>query len=67
MPKLKTKSSAKKRFKITGSGKVMFASAGLAHNTSKRPSKMKRQNRGTQVMAAADAKVVKRHFIRGQA
>lgn len=65
MPKLKTKSSAKKRFKITGTGKVRFASACLSHNTAKRPQKMKRQNRGTQVMANCDAKVVKRNFLRG--
>ena len=28
MPKIKTKSSAKKRFKITGTGKVLYAPAG---------------------------------------
>ena len=66
MGKLKTKSSAKKRFKVTGTGKIVFASSYLSHNTSKRPTKMKRQNRGTQVMAAADAKVVKRHFMGGR-
>ena len=31
MPKLKTKSSAKKRFKITAKGKVMMAQAGKRH------------------------------------
>ena len=67
MPKLKTKSSAKKRFKITGTGKVRFASAGLSHNTSKRPQKMKRQYRGTQILANCNAKVVKRYFLRGYA
>lgn len=67
MPKLKTKSSAKKRFKLTGTGKVRFYSAGLRHNTSKRPMDMKRQNRGSQIMAAPDARVVKRNFLRGQA
>ena len=64
MPKLKTKSSAKKRFKLTAKGKVRFYSAFLSHNTSKRPQQMKRQNRGGQVMAAADAKIVKRNFLR---
>ena len=67
MPKLKTKSSVKKRFKITGTGKVRFASAYLSHNTAKRPQKMKRQNRGTQTLASCDARVVKRNFLRGQA
>lgn len=64
MPKLKTKSSAKKRFKITGSGKVRFFSANLRHNTSKRPRDMVRQGRGGQIMDASDAKVVKRHYLR---
>jgi len=64
MPKLKTKSSAKKRFSLTATGKVRFYSAGLRHNTSKRPQQMKRSNRGSQIMAAADAKVVRRNFLR---
>lgn len=64
MPKIKNKSSAKKRFKITASGKVKFYSACLRHNTSNRPTQMKRQNRGSQVMSAADATVVKRNWLR---
>jgi len=64
MPKLKNKSSAKKRFSLTGTGKVRFNSANLQHNTSKRPQKMKRTNRGTQIMANCDAKIVKRYFLR---
>ncbi|MEM7073157.1 MAG: 50S ribosomal protein L35 [Pseudomonadota bacterium] len=63
MPKLKTKSSAKKRFSITASGKVRFYSACLRHNTSKRPQQMKRQNRGSQIMAPGDARIVKRYFL----
>ncbi|MCH9779702.1 MAG: 50S ribosomal protein L35, partial [Alphaproteobacteria bacterium] len=42
MPKIKTHSSSKKRFKITGTGKVRFYSAYLRHNTSARPMDMKR-------------------------
>lgn len=64
MPKLKNKSSAKKRFKITATGKVKFFGAFLRHNTSNRPMQMKRQNRGAQVMCAANAKTVKRHWLR---
>lgn len=63
MPKLKTKSSAKKRFKVTGTGKIKFFSACLRHNTFKRPKQMKRQNRGGQIMDASDAKVVKKQFL----
>lgn len=65
MPKLKTKSSAKKRFKITGSGKVRFYSAYLRHNTSARPQKMKRQARGGRIMCDSDAKVVLKNWLRG--
>ena len=63
MPKMKNKASAKKRFKITAKGKVRFNSANLSHMLRRRSQKMKRTNRGTQIMAAPDAKVVKRHFL----
>ncbi|MDG1153763.1 MAG: 50S ribosomal protein L35 [Alphaproteobacteria bacterium] len=63
MPKMKTNSSAKKRFKKTASGKLKFASACLSHNTSTRPQQMKRQNRGTQVMAECDAKNIKKYLL----
>jgi len=48
---------------LTARGKVRFNSAGLSHMLRRRSQKMKRTNRGTQIMAAADAKVVKRHFL----
>lgn len=64
MPKLKNKSSAKKRFRLTAKGKVRFASANLNHMLRRRSQKMKRTNRGTQIMSASDAKVVKRHYLR---
>ena len=63
MPKLKTKSSAKKRFKLTSSGKVRFYSAYLSHNTFKRPQQMKRQNRGSQIVKECDAKAIKRYYL----
>jgi large subunit ribosomal protein L35 len=63
MPKMKTKSSAKKRFRLTARGKVRFNSAGLSHMLRRRSQKMKRTNRGTQIMAACDAKVVKRNYL----
>jgi large subunit ribosomal protein L35 len=64
MPKLKNKASAKKRFKITAKGKVRFNSANLRHMLRRRSQKMKRTNRGTQIMAPQDAKIVKRNFLR---
>ena len=39
MPKLKTKSGAKKRFKITGTGKVVYAQSGKRHGMIKRTTK----------------------------
>jgi len=64
MPKLKTKSGAKKRFKVTGTGKVLAANAFKRHNLRKRPQKMKRTARGTIVLADGDARKVKRHFLK---
>ena len=46
MPKIKTKSGAKKRFKITGSGKVLSAHAGKRHGMIKRTTKQIRDHRG---------------------
>ena len=51
MPKMKTNSGAKKRFKLTRSGKVKVAQAGKRHGMIKRTNKFIRQARGTMVMA----------------
>ena len=59
MPKMKTKSAAKKRFKITASGKVLAAAAGKRHGMIKRTRKFIRQARGTTVMSAPDEKIIK--------
>lgn len=64
MSKLKTKSGAKKRFKLTATGKVKFANAYKRHNLRKRPQKMKRQARGTEVMFPGDADKVVKHWLR---
>ncbi len=64
MPKLKNKSSAKKRFRLTATGQVRFNSAKLRHMLRRRSQKMKRTNRGTQIMAKADSRIVKRNFLR---
>ncbi len=58
MPKMKTKSSTKGRFRRTGSGKLISGYAKKRHNLRKRSKKMKRKARGTTVMAAADAKII---------
>ncbi|MEO1199064.1 MAG: 50S ribosomal protein L35 [Pseudomonadota bacterium] len=63
MPKLKTKSSAKKRFKVTAKGRVKAAAAGKRHGMIKRSNKFIRQARGTMVMADPDARIVLRNFM----
>ena len=60
MPKLKTKSGVKKRFKITGTGKVMAAQAGKRHNMIKRTPKFIRNARGSTVLEPGDAKIIKK-------
>ena len=59
MPKLKTKSGAKKRFKITATGKLKAGVAGKRHRLISHNAKYIRQNRGTKVMTEADTKIVK--------
>jgi len=59
MPKMKTKSSAKKRFRTTASGKIISAQAGKRHGMIKRSNKFIRNARGTAVMSSADSKIVK--------
>ena len=61
--KLKTKSSAKKRFKLTGSGLVKMAQCGKRHNMRKRNNRMLRDARGTTVMHTSDAKKVRNYFF----
>jgi large subunit ribosomal protein L35 len=63
MPKLKTKSGAKKRFKITAAGKVISAHAGKRHGMIKRTNKQIRNLRGTRVMFKADGENVKKYFL----
>jgi large subunit ribosomal protein L35 len=59
MPKLKTKSSVKKRFKITATGKVLAGPGNKRHGLINRSQKMKRSNRGSQTLTHADGLTVK--------
>jgi large subunit ribosomal protein L35 len=63
MPKIKTKSGAKKRFKVTGSGKVLSSQAGKRHGMIKRTNKQIRNHRGTRVMFKTDGDNVKKYFL----
>lgn len=63
MPKMKTKSGAKKRFKLTASGKVKAGQAGKRHGMIKRTNKQIRNKRGTVVLQDCDAKVIKKKYL----
>jgi len=60
MPKLKTKSSVKKRFKLTASGKVRSTQSGKQHGMIKRSNKQIRNQRGTAILSAPDARIIKK-------
>jgi large subunit ribosomal protein L35 len=59
MPKLKTKSGVKKRFKLTATGKIKMGVAGKRHRLISHNAKYIRQNRGTKILADADTARVK--------
>ena len=62
MPKMKSKSGAKKRFRLTATGKVRMTQSGKQHGMIKRTNKQIRNQRGTTIMSRQDAKIV-RKFI----
>jgi large subunit ribosomal protein L35 len=62
MPKMKTKSSAKKRFKMTASGKIRGAASGKQHGMIKRTNKQIRNQRGTMILSPGDAGLVRIHM-----
>ncbi len=63
MPKMKTKSAAKKRFKITATGKVLAGAANKRHRLISKSKKAKRQNRRMDVLSKADGIIIKRNFL----
>ena len=65
MPKMKTKSSAKKRFSLTATGKVRRSHAGKQHGMIKRTNKQIREHRGTTLLSPADAKIIKKFMPYG--
>jgi large subunit ribosomal protein L35 len=60
MPKQKTHSGAKKRFKVTGSGRVLRERAGVRHYLEHKPSRLTRRLSGTVEVAPGDVKKVKK-------
>jgi large subunit ribosomal protein L35 len=65
MPKMKTKSGAKKRFKITATGKIKAGVAGKRHRLISHSAKYIRQNRGTKVMSTSDQKTIRTYMPYG--
>ncbi len=59
MPKMKTHSGAKKRFRVTGSGKVMHQRARHVHKFQERSSTAARRLVNDKLVAGADLKKVK--------
>jgi len=60
MPKMKTNRGAAKRFKMSGSGKVVRRKAYTSHILTKKSTKRKRNLRKSGVVAASDAPGIKR-------
>jgi large subunit ribosomal protein L35 len=65
MPKMKTKSGAKKRFKVTATGKIKVAQAGKRHGMIKRTTKFIRKARGTMVLSKPDARIIRKFLPYG--
>jgi len=63
MPKLKSKRGAAKRFKVTGSGKVVAQKPFKRHILTKKVNKKIRQKRRPLVLSKADAKRMKRVLL----
>ena len=64
MPKMKTSSGARKRFKVTGSGKILRRHAMKSHNLEKKSSKRRRGFRKMYDVAESDVKRVQK-LLRG--
>ncbi len=62
MPKQKTKSGAKKRFKFTANGHIKVQQAGKRHGMIKRTAKFVRNARGTTVLSKQDEGIVKTYM-----
>jgi large subunit ribosomal protein L35 len=60
MPKMKTKSGAKKRFKFTASGKVKTGQANHRHRLIRKSKRSLREGKGTSVLSHSETQRVKR-------
>ncbi|MBP0616285.1 MULTISPECIES: 50S ribosomal protein L35 [Jiella] len=62
MPKMKTKASAKKRFRMTANGHVKAGAAGKRHGMIKRSNDFIRDARGTMILSKPDERIVKTYM-----
>jgi large subunit ribosomal protein L35 len=60
MPKMKTHSGAKKRFRLTGKGKIVRRRANRAHYNEHKPSTLTRRLAPYQIVSDADSKKIKK-------
>lgn len=63
MPKMKTKSSVKKRFRVTGKGNIKSGQAFTSHMMQNKPKSMKRKANRTTTLCDADAKIVLENWL----
>lgn len=63
MPKMKTKSGAKKRFKLTGTGKIKRKHAFKSHILTKKATKRKRNLTAFTTVSPADEKSIKKQLL----
>lgn len=63
MPKIKTNRSAAKRFKLTGTGKIVRHHAKSAHIKTKKSPKLKRHLRASAIVRKADEKRIYRMLV----
>ncbi|MFY8137326.1 MAG: 50S ribosomal protein L35 [Flavobacteriales bacterium] len=63
MPKAKTKSGAKKRFQVTGSGKIKRKSAFKRHILTKKSTKRKRHLGNDSIVHPSDVKSIKAQLL----
>jgi len=66
MPKMKSKSAAKKRFRFTATGKVRVAQMGKKHGMIKRSNKFIRNQRGTTILEEGDSRLVRAYLPYGR-
>ena len=65
MPKIKTNRAAAKRFKTTGTGKIVYRKSFSNHILTKKTTKRKRSLRSSQIIAKSDRKEIRRLLPNG--